>query len=559
MNRFIVFVIVFSVLLFAASGLLYGSIFYDAVYYDVNDSPWALCCNDFDGNGYIDIAVANDSGNISILFGVGNGTFSTPVIYSTNAGAYSICSDDFNQDENPDLAVANRYFDEVSVLIGAGDGTFASAVTYNVGYDPTSVCSGDFDGDGDIDLAVTNEYSNDLSVLLGVGDGSFLSSANYGTGYYPFSITKGDFNEDGHLDLAVVNIGYEYGGNISVLIGIGNGSFNPDENYNAGDEPWDICTGDFNEDNHVDLAVANENSDNVSILFGAGDGTFGLTINYDVDDGPYSICVGDFNEDGHEDLAIANQTSANITILLGAGDGTFRFHSNYNTGVLPHAVIVKDFNQDELVDLAVANYHSGNVSIFINYENEVATLLKDYSACQTEEGIKLSWSLSDLKYKAKFNVYKKLSGNKQFDPFLVNITENGCYSYSLLDKDCKSEGLYIYKVDIIENGNSQTLFTTRPVGITKASFELYQNSPNPFNPITTIRYNISKRAHVKLEIFNVLGEKVCSLVNKVQSTGEHVITWDGSDKNGNLIPSGLYYYKLEVGKRVSSRKMVLLR
>lgn len=90
-------------------------------------------------------------------------------------------------------------------------------------------------------------------------------------------------------------------------------------------------------------------------------------------------------------------------------------------------------------------------------------------------------------------------------------------------------------------------------------FELYNNYPNPFNPTTTIRYVLERRSHVEIAIYNVLGRKICSLVNGVRSAGEHSIVWDGKDSDGNPAASGLYLYRLRAGDRIDSKKMLLLK
>jgi hypothetical protein len=90
-------------------------------------------------------------------------------------------------------------------------------------------------------------------------------------------------------------------------------------------------------------------------------------------------------------------------------------------------------------------------------------------------------------------------------------------------------------------------------------FRLYQNYPNPFNPDTEIRYDLPVEKHVTLTIYNLLGQKIKTLVNKTQSAGSYSVPWDGTDEQGNRLASGVYLYRLEAGAFVKVRKMLLAR
>ena len=166
---------------------------------------------------------------------------------------------DFTGDGRTDLAVANAYDDSVSVLLGNGDGTFQPQVTYAVGADPDAIVAGDFNGDGRLDLAVVNRDADSVSVLLGNGDGTFQPQVTYAVGANPDAIVAGDFTGDGRLDLAVVNAGtFDYSGSVSVLLGNGDGTFQPQVTYAVGANPRAIVSGQFSGDGHTDLAVVNE-------------------------------------------------------------------------------------------------------------------------------------------------------------------------------------------------------------------------------------------------------------------------------------------------------------
>jgi hypothetical protein len=91
------------------------------------------------------------------------------------------------------------------------------------------------------------------------------------------------------------------------------------------------------------------------------------------------------------------------------------------------------------------------------------------------------------------------------------------------------------------------------------SFELYQNAPNPFNPVTDIRYYLPESGYVSLEIFNMNGQKVRTLVDGYQDAGEHTVTWDAKNDSGESVASGIYLYRFRSGDTVISKKMTLLK
>jgi len=130
--------------------------------------------------------------------------------------------------------------------------------------------------------------------------GQFLAQPSSG----PVSIAVGDFNHDGILDLAVVSYCCA-GTGVAILMGRGDGTFDPAVVYAAGDQPFSVVAADFNHDGNLDLAVANSLSPYLTILLGNGDGTFHPSVSIATLTAPISLAVGDFNNDGLADLAVA--------------------------------------------------------------------------------------------------------------------------------------------------------------------------------------------------------------------------------------------------------------
>lgn len=116
------------------------------------------------------------------------------------------------------------------------------------------------------------------------------------------------------------------------------------------------------------------------------------------------------------------------------------------------------------------------------------------------------------------------------------------------------------EVDIpIRVDAKDTMVAINPPGNLPRTFAVSRNYPNPFNPSTTIRYQLPRGSEVVLEIYNILGEKVRSLVNQRQEAGYHKVVWDGRDDNGVPVASGLYLYRFRAGKYEKTNKMVLLK
>jgi hypothetical protein len=244
---------------------------------------------------------------------------------------------------------------------------------FATGPKPIFVTTGDFNGDGKLDLASANNLSvgdNTVSVLLGNGDGSFqpTKDAKKVVPVPSSSVTTGDFNGDGKLDLATANPIGVSAHTVGVLLGFGDGSFQPTKEFATGTKPSSVTTGDFNGDGKLDLATANADGDNVSVLLGNGDGSFQPKKDFMTGSFPLSVTAADFNGDGKLDLASANSgdNTNTLSVLLGNGDGSFQPKSDFATGSYPISVTTGDFNGDGKPDLASANNGNDTLSVLLN-------------------------------------------------------------------------------------------------------------------------------------------------------------------------------------------------
>jgi uncharacterized protein (TIGR03437 family) len=225
-----------------------------------------------------------------------------------------------------------------------------------------SMAVGDFNGDGIPDL-VFGEGADNVDVLLGNGDGTFQAPLVTNTGGYLFGIPHvavADFNGDGKADLIV---GFEYGYGVNLLLGNGDGTFQPPVAYTASGPSELVAVGDFNGDGRPDVLVGAYacNCLSVNVLLGNGDGTFNSTYGYDQNLNILALTVGDFNGDGVADIAVINSNYA-VSLLLGKGDGTFKPISTGIVAANSTAVRSGDFNGDGKADLAFAA-NDGTVSV----------------------------------------------------------------------------------------------------------------------------------------------------------------------------------------------------
>jgi hypothetical protein len=345
-------------------------------HFPVGIGPVDIVAGDFDGDGRIDLATSNNGSNdLSVLLGNGDGTFRTQVRYAAGGFPDGLSAADLNGDGRLDLVTSNQLgaHSQVSVLLGNGDGTFGAATTFAVGFTPRYMAVGDFNDDGRPDLAVANSDSSDVSVLLGKGDGTFQDQVRFAVGQKPSSVIAADFNGDGVLDLATANVASN---DLSVLLGNGDGTFRDQVRLPVGNLPECPVAADFNGDGRLDLAVTNLVDGDVSVLLGKGDGTFQSAGRFAVAFQPFRLVAADFDGDGRLDLAASNQVSQDVSVLLGKGDGTFQEQdpevavragpvTGYAGGANPTTVVRADFNGDGHPDLAVAAFNVGKAAVFL--------------------------------------------------------------------------------------------------------------------------------------------------------------------------------------------------
>ncbi len=339
----------------AASAQALRPLYLPPVTYSCPGAPFAVA--DVNGDGKLDVVSAG-----CVLLGNGDGTFQSPSTYSSGLDyVNSLVLADINGDGKPDIVVADS--NGVSVLLGNGDGTFQPPLSFAViGQDAVSVAVADLNGDGKPDIVAATYFGangqSSISVLLGNGDGTFQPAVAYSPGGASVAgVVIADVNHDGIPDLlAADTCGMTYNcypntaGTVSVLLGNGDGTFQPAVVYGSGGggsfvtEDGPLAVADLLGKGILDLTVVNSGWDSVAVLLGNGDGTFQPAVAYSTGGAfPVSVATTDANGDALPDLAVVNSCTrvvngfycsgdALLGVLLGNGDGTFQPVLTYDLG-----------------------------------------------------------------------------------------------------------------------------------------------------------------------------------------------------------------------------------
>jgi large repetitive protein len=291
---------------------------------------------DVNGDGKLDMLASGCAykdcftGVVTVHTGNGDGTFAGGFYVFGTGGMFpsSPAVADFNGDGKLDLVVSNcgngcnTGTGTVGVLLGNGDATFQTAVTYGSGgVGANKVVVADVNGDGKPDLIVPNSCASSancpigpgsVGVLLGKGDGTFQAAVTYGSGGdYAFSVAVADINGDGKLDVLVANscgnTACSLAGPLGVLLGNGDGTFQPVIPYSSGAYLGRIALADVNGDGKLDVVTTSGTVD-VMVLLGNGDGTFQAPVFiYGTGGfGANGLAVADVNGDGRPDVMVTN-------------------------------------------------------------------------------------------------------------------------------------------------------------------------------------------------------------------------------------------------------------
>jgi hypothetical protein len=319
-------------------------------------SPTGIATADFNNDGHVDFATANFESvpNVSVLLGDGTGAFvesDNPVLSRL---VIDLAAADFNQDGKIDLvvtSVSSEGDDFVSVLPGLGDGTFSEPVQYPAGNFPARIVVSDVNSDGfqDVIVASTNSYA--VSVLFGYGNGALAPRVEYFVGAAVASVAVSDMNGDGFMDLLASLNGVD--ASFEQLLGVAGGTFGtPTDWGNTHTVYSTIAVSNLDPEDHPDVVMVDMFHGAVEVYRGNGSGSFSAATTYSDGSSPRDAAIADFYGRGSNDIAVAGD--AGVSLLESLGDGSFRDAGSIQNSVGGSGVKVADVNEDGWPDLVVA-------------------------------------------------------------------------------------------------------------------------------------------------------------------------------------------------------------
>ncbi|HEY6271445.1 MAG TPA: FG-GAP-like repeat-containing protein [Terriglobales bacterium] len=300
-------------------------------------------------------------------------------IFVTGPEPTNVVSGDFNRDGLPDLAVTDQIAGSVTILLGVGGGSFAFGQEISTGLNPTQIVTGDFNHDGNLDLAVALSEADAVEILLGNGNGTFHQGISIALDGNPFAMVAADFTHTGVPDLAIIEHTPADTFTLKIFHSNGNGTFTRAQAIPLPGKPIFsglMVTDDFNIDGLPDLAVATDTT--IMVFTDSPNGTLHLhsVVSPPNTGSIVGLAAGRLTPGAAPDLVVrvfdnVNDTSSpnSIYAFLNTGSGTFHLKSRVSTAGFGGSVYLADVDGDGLADLinVGGNFRNGTVDIALGH------------------------------------------------------------------------------------------------------------------------------------------------------------------------------------------------
>lgn len=432
---------------------------------------------------------------------------------------YGAYGGDLDNDGWSDLSAPCEQTHDMRVFMNDGAGSYATFAVKAVpaGSIPSPNEGADFDNDGEIDIVVGNTGNSSVGVMFGDGTGDFPVTASYVTGSSVRGVGVLDLNGDGWDDIVTAN---RFASSVSILLNNGDGTFAAALPREAGGaNEFSLAVADANNDGLLDVFIGCFGSPyNIVVMLSDGNGDLVPQTPTPGGGQPWQMVVGDFNGDGNVDAAICNSNQNRLAVLNGDGAGGLAAPYFKAVGFFPLAIDAGDIDGDSDLELVTSNYSSATWTV---YENTGATFANPRTLLAAAAG---SCAV------------------------LHDRDNDGDLDLTGLDEI--DDWLYLYE-------NQLPPTTVRPSP--RATVRSLENSPNPFNPSTAIRFELTREAPAVLSVFDAAGARIVTLHDGKLPAGAHSVRWNGTDARGNGVASGVYFCRLEAGGDVFTRKLVLLK
>ncbi len=360
--------------------------------YLAGNFPAAAVACDLDLNGFTDVAVAGTTTgfkNVTVQLGQGDGSFLTLPSLDLSGSANGLACLDLDGDSDPDLVFPDANTGLLVALYGNGDGTLTEGERLFAANGLRLPIAVDLEGDAVLDLVAASGSDGEVVVVPRRDPGGGLPG---GVGELPADadaegLDLADFNNDGEFDACVAYASPMP--RLVVLRGDGTGSMVQASSLIPIGQPRDIAAGDLDSDGNPDCCIPVANGF-VEVHLGNGFFGFSEVTSPQVGQEPVRAKLGDLNLDGHLDLVVANQNSDDAAVLIGTGDGSLLNRGFLATGQGPNDVVISEFDLDGVPDIAVANLSSQSISAFVGLGAGGFLLFEEHSMVQQVKQVEAS-------------------------------------------------------------------------------------------------------------------------------------------------------------------------